>query len=235
MAEPHPGLAGWERPLAQLRAALPGCRAEMCPAAPVPPGLPRLRRRAEYRAGRLAAAAAAHALCGMPCLAGRSARGAPVWPAGLCGAISHCDGQAIALLGDTAVWGGLGIDIEQHLTPPLAQQIAPVALTVAEQEAFGADPRWVGLIFSVKESLFKALSPQIGQSFDFGAAELCAATEAEPPALRLTRDLAPGWRTGRRIGAVLLAGPAGVMTAVALPREDGRAGTQPRSVAPPSM
>ena len=44
MAEPHPGLAGWERPLAQLRAALPGCRAEMCPAAPVPPGLPRLRR-----------------------------------------------------------------------------------------------------------------------------------------------------------------------------------------------
>lgn len=207
----------------------------MRPAAPVPPGVARARRFAEYRAGRLAAAAAARALCGMPCLAGRSVSGAPSWPPGLCGTISHCKGQAIALLGAATAWGGLGIDIEQHLTPTLAQQIAPVALTAQEQAAFGADPHWVGLIFSVKESLFKALSPHLGLRFDFDAAELCPATPAEPPALRLTRDLAPRWWAGRRIGALLLAGPAGVMTAVALPRDDDWTGAQPRSVAPPSM
>lgn len=205
-------------------------------AAPSAAGGARHRRHAEYRAGRLAAAAAAGALCGTPCLAGRSAGGAPRWPAGLCGAISHCEGQAIALLGHAAAWSGLGVDIEQALPPTVAREIAPVALTAAERGEFGTDPLWVGLVFSVKESLFKALSPLVGRRFDFDAAELLPEVAGSPPSLRLTRDLAPGWSAGRRIGAMLFSGPAGVLTAVALPREGGgRAGGQPRSVAPPSM
>ncbi|MBL3585607.1 4'-phosphopantetheinyl transferase superfamily protein [Rhodovulum sulfidophilum] len=223
MAECLPGPAGVEAALARLGAALPDCRAAVVPVARTEG--PKARRAAEFRAGRLAAAAASASLTGMPCLAGRGADGAPLWPVGLAGSISHSGGQALALVGPSARRAGLGVDIEGPLSPRVAAEIAPVALTPEERACFGTDPVWVGLIFSAKESLFKALSPRIGRRFDFDAARLLPGGATRPPLLCLTCDLAPGWEAGRRIEPVLIAHEQGVMTAVAL---------QPRKVAPPS-
>jgi enterobactin synthetase component D len=120
------------------------------------------------------------------------------------------------MVGHTANWCGLGIDIEQHLSNKIAQEIAPVALTSYEQANFGNDPLWVTLIFSAKESLFKALSPLTNRRFDFDAAELCLNSQFVPH-LRLTCDLAPDWRAGHMIKPLLVPCVAGVLTAVALP------------------
>lgn len=237
--------ADWEGALAQLRAALPACRVAMRVIAPADALATeaaggRARRAADYRAGRLAGAAASAALDGAACLAGRGSEGRPLWRAGLAGSISHSEGRAIALLGHAADWHGLGVDLERRLSRLVAQEIAPVALTTAERAAFGADPLWVGLIFSAKESLFKALSPLIGRRFDFDAAQMVPGAPGRWPQLRLACDLAPGWAAGCVISPVLIACPQGVITAVALPRGAVAPGRmrralQPRSVAPPSI
>ncbi|WP_414896716.1 4'-phosphopantetheinyl transferase family protein [Rhodovulum sp. YEN HP10] len=214
MADGLPVRAGIDLALARLGAALPDCRAVAVPVARAEG--PGARRSAEFRAGRLAAAAASASLTGMPCLAGRGADGAPHWPAGLTGSISHAAGQALALVGSSAQRVGLGVDIEGPLSPQVAAEIAPVALTPGERACFGTDPVWVGLIFSAKESLFKALSPRIGRRFDFDAARMMPGGARRPPLLCLTCDLAPGWEAGRRIEPVLITHEQGVMTAVAL-------------------
>ncbi|WP_062763227.1 4'-phosphopantetheinyl transferase [Falsirhodobacter sp. alg1] len=199
-----------------LRLVLPECRAEVHSYGAhdrTLVGHARSKRRAEFRAGRIAASRAGMALAGTPFIAGRGADGAPVWPRGLRGSISHSAGQAVALLGRADAWSGLGVDIEGALCPEVAKDIAPVALTAAERSLFGTSPLAVGMIFSAKESLFKALSPLIGRRFDFDAAQL----SANAPQLCLTCDLAPGWQAGRKIDVVMIPFEAGVLTAVALP------------------
>ncbi|WP_162197183.1 4'-phosphopantetheinyl transferase family protein [Loktanella sp. S4079] len=203
----------WQVALGQLRAALPTCRVAMRSADCA--GGARERRAAQHDAGRRAAAAAGMDLTGMSCLAGRGADGAPEWPNGLCGSISHCGGCSVAMVGALAHWSGLGIDIEQHLNTDIAAEIAPVALTQSEQDEFGCDPLQVALAFSAKESLFKALNPLIKKRFDFDAAELCWAGGCEPQ-LRLVYDLSPEWSAGRTIQPILIPCRAGVLTAVAL-------------------
>lgn len=209
----------WLVALDRLRDALPTCCIEMRSAEYT--SVPqiengRARRSAQHQAGRLAAATAGESLTGLPCSVKRGPDGAPDWPDGVRGAISHCDGHSVAMVGKATNWDGLGVDIEQRLNNQIAQEIAPVALTQPERATFGADPLWVTLIFSAKESLFKALSPLINRRFDFDAAELCANPQGAPH-LRLTRDLAPDWPAGRMIEPVLIPCRAGVLTAVALP------------------
>ncbi|WP_106743396.1 4'-phosphopantetheinyl transferase family protein [Yoonia maritima] len=219
MAKAQSAQNDWQVGLEQLRVALPACRIEMRSAdytsAPQSGG-GRHRRAAQHDAGRLAAAAAGKGLTGLPCFAGRGPDGAPDWPQGLRGSISHCADRSVAMVGNAANWCGLGVDIEQHLNIQIAQEIAPVALTQRERVTFGADPLWVTLIFSAKESLFKALSPLINRRFDFDAAEMCADPKGAPH-LRLTCDLTPDWPAGRMIKPLLIPCRAGVLTAVALP------------------
>ncbi|MCE8440055.1 hypothetical protein, partial [Rhodovulum sulfidophilum] len=64
MAECLRGPVGVEAALARLGVALPDCRAAVVPVARAEG--PKARRAAEFRAGRLAAAAASAALTGMP-------------------------------------------------------------------------------------------------------------------------------------------------------------------------
>ncbi len=187
----------------------------------------RERRAAQHKAGRIAAAKVGARLSGKPCNVARGMDGAPIWPNGLRGSISHCNGRSVAIAGHAGNWCGLGIDIEQHLSVEVAKDIAPVALTPYERAHFKGDPLWIALIFSAKESLFKALSPLIDKRFDFDAAELCV--DAHPaPYLRLTRDLTPDWCAGRAITPLLIPCKDGVLTAVTLPN-------YPRNVAPPSI
>ena len=148
----------------------------------------RMRRRLDHMAGRLAASYAHEALTGRPAVVGRGADGAPIWPAGIVGAISHSGGRAVALVGNAAHQDGLGVDLETIETRP--DEIVPLVLSAREQGLLGRDALVVTLAFSAKESLFKALYPRVRHLFGFDAAKISALADGEGW-LRLRQPLGP--------------------------------------------
>lgn len=97
--------------------------------------------------------------------------GSPVWPSGWIGSISHDDGWAIAAAAPLDRVHALGLDIETKLLPDVADTIHPQIahhheLALLDERCID---RVTGLtvLFSAKESLFKALYPQVGCYFDF--------------------------------------------------------------------
>ncbi|WP_234444601.1 4'-phosphopantetheinyl transferase family protein [Streptomyces sp. NRRL F-525] len=138
----------------------------------------------------------------------------PCWPAGFVGSLTHCDGyRAAAVARASDVWT-LGIDAEpdgpmpegvlRHIALPAERRMV-AELTVAEP-----DVHWDRLLFSAKESLYKAWFPRARRWLDFLDAELTFA--AGRPTFtarvlqpgRLPFDLAPG-RWARRDGLLLTA------------------------------
>ncbi|KJF72848.1 4'-phosphopantetheinyl transferase family protein [Agrobacterium arsenijevicii] len=170
---------------------------------PLPPQLLRAvpRRKAEFIAGRRCAAEAIRRLIGRAAFPGMGEDRAPIWPEGVVGAISHSHGRAIALAGSSERFCGIGIDIERLLNEEEARDIAPQALTASERHSLGndIDPFMTGLIFSAKESLFKALYPSVKRFFFFEAAELSGYDGAGSASLQLTADLGGKWRKGTEI------------------------------------
>jgi enterobactin synthetase component D len=135
------------------------------------------KHQAEYVAGRICARAAIEALQHGPVFPGMGPNRAPQWPAGLAGAITHADGQAAALVGLNLYWQGIGLDLERIIPEQEAHEIAGGILTPREQNRLSKLPaslqaQWITLVFSVKESLFKALFPLTYQSFYFHDAQL---------------------------------------------------------------
>ncbi|MDZ7927163.1 MAG: 4'-phosphopantetheinyl transferase [Agrobacterium sp.] len=171
--------------------------------APLPPQLLRAvpRRKAEFIAGRKCAAEAIRRLTGRATFPGMAEDRAPIWPEGVVGAISHSNGRAIAIAGSSLRFCGIGIDIEKILSEQEARDIAPMALTDNERRSLGndIDPFMTGLIFSAKESLFKALYPSVRHLFYFEAAELSAYDGGGSASLRLTTDISGTWRKGTDI------------------------------------
>ena len=96
----------------------------------------------------------------------------PIWPPYVLGSISHSQNKLIVALSDKASY--LGIDIEHWVTSEFAQESAHLILTPSEfnlwkgkAAEFFDFARYVSLIFSVKESLYKAVYPTAKQYIDF--------------------------------------------------------------------
>lgn len=170
---------------------------------PLPPQLLRAmpRRRAEFIGGRKCAAEAIRRITSIASFPGMAEDRAPIWPEGVVGAISHSGDRAIALVGSSERFCGIGIDIEKLLNEEEARDIAPQALTASERHSLGndIDPFMTGLIFSAKESLFKALYPTVKRFFFFEAAELSGFDGNGSASLRLTADIGEKWHTGTEI------------------------------------
>ena len=133
------------------------------------------KRRVEFCLGRAAAHSALREInvSNFPVLKGMNRE--PLWPKGIVGAISHCDGIALAAVAAKERTAGIGIDIEQ-IKPTIEEDIAKYVCTLRELE-------WINqknemkikrmlMIFSAKESIFKALFPISGVFLDFQDAEL---------------------------------------------------------------
>ena len=164
------------------------------------------KRQAEFLAGRLCARAALQRLDGLNCAPAIGDDRAPVWPAHVCGSITHSTGRAAAIVARKAHWRGLGMDLENLLDAERAQRLAGEILTPAELQRMAAGPAellslWVTLTFSVKESLFKALYPMVGQRFYFEHAEVLSWSEDGQVRLRLLKDLSSEWRDGTQLDA----------------------------------
>ncbi len=158
------------------------------------------KRLREFLAGRLAAREALRpfGLAGSTVAIG-SAR-EPLWPEGMEGSISHSQlaGQGVALCGVRPAQGGMGLDLEAWLEADQAAQLWPGIVDEDEWGRLEAGAGAVGLdraqgltlVFSAKESLFKALYPRVGRYFDFLDARWLTMTE-QTLTLELVGGLTP--------------------------------------------
>ncbi|WP_338673611.1 4'-phosphopantetheinyl transferase superfamily protein [Streptomyces sp. SCSIO 30461] len=133
-------------------------------------------RRREFATVRVCAHQALVALgwAAEPVLTGR--RGEPLWPAGTIGSLTHCEGYRGAAVAPADRWRALGIDAEPHLALPPG--VAREVTSAAEREQLRTlahrhpGTYWDRLLFSAKESLFKAWSPLTHRTLDFDSADL---------------------------------------------------------------
>jgi enterobactin synthetase component D len=131
------------------------------------------KRQVQFRAGRYCAMKAMEALG--PSYAGRSvaraASGAPLWPDGLVGSITHTDDFASAAVALRADAAALGIDTERIMTEPRARNVGRMIAWPSElghaRSAGLSRLEGMTLVFSAKESIFKCLHGLVGCYFDF--------------------------------------------------------------------
>ena len=134
------------------------------------------RRQLSFRLGRWAARRALSAL-GEPESVPLLPRpdGSVGWPPGVCGALSHSQGYAVAIAARTRDACGLGIDLEllsRVVQPEVARRICgPHELAWVHESPLEAGLRTL-TVFSAKESVFKALGPLYGRRFGFLQARL---------------------------------------------------------------
>ena len=125
-------------------------------------------------------------------------RGAPRWPAGLAGSMTHCDGYCAAALVRATDLASLGIDAEVHA--PLPENVLPSVALPAEADrlrglaAERPDIHWDRLLFSAKESVYKAWFPLTGKWLDFMEADIELTADGTFRAALLV----PGPRVGSR-------------------------------------
>lgn len=203
----------------------PQCFAEQGMALPAELQNAVAKRQGEFLAGRLAARLALRPYgLGDETVAIGQDR-APCWPAGMEGSISHSQlaGQGMALCAVRPGRAGLGLDLEAWLDESQTAQLWPGILDEEEwgrlaSGAAAADlslAEGLTLVFSAKESLFKALYPRVGRYFDFLDASW-SAMGAQSINLslktRLTAELPAGWHCTLRWQQL----PGGLLTLLAL-------------------
>jgi 4'-phosphopantetheinyl transferase EntD len=99
---------------------------------------------------------------------------APKWPSGVVGSITHCDSYTAAAVSSSRQLRSIGIDIEgnQPLPDGTLDLIALRGEQVALKEFLNPRVCWDRLLFSAKESTFKAWSPLSTGWLDFLQAEV---------------------------------------------------------------
>ncbi|MEU4164480.1 4'-phosphopantetheinyl transferase superfamily protein [Actinoplanes sp. NPDC026670] len=179
-------------------------------------------RRREFvtarRCARQALAALGHPAA--PIRAG--ARREPIWPAAVVGSITHCAGYRAAAVARRPDLAGLGIDAEPHERLPAGIE---ESVTVPSERAHLRQlsdhypaVRWDRLLFSAKESVYKAWYPLTGRWLGFEDAELTFEPSAGVFRARILvdgtrRDAAPPLT---EIGGRFLIGGGFVLTAASV-------------------
>lgn len=133
-------------------------------------------RRREFAAGRHCARQALTRL-GLPATAIPTGdRGQPLWPEGVVGSITHCDGYRAAVAARQDRLAAIGIDAEVHR--PLPPELHATVLLPDERADLAhlaaADPavHWPVVAFSAKEALYKAWFTVTGRWLGFLDARL---------------------------------------------------------------
>ncbi|MFJ2651888.1 4'-phosphopantetheinyl transferase [Streptomyces sp. NPDC087420] len=112
-------------------------------------------------------------------------RGAPRWPEGLLGSMTHCDGYRAAALVRATDMASLGIDAEPH--SPLPDGVLRSVSLPAERDRLALlasgrpDVHWDRLLFSAKESVYKAWFPLTGMWLGFDEADMEIHQDSEEP------------------------------------------------------
>ena len=152
------------------------------------------KRRREFTTGRACARAALARLGQPPVAILRGERGAPDWPAGIVGSITHCAGYRAAAVARATEVLAIGLDAEPD--QPLPDGVLNAISLAAERASLeglarsAPGPNWDRILFCAKESVYKAWFPLTGRWLGFEQA-------------RITLDPAAGTFTAR----LLVPGP----------------------------
>ncbi|HEX6755274.1 MAG TPA: 4'-phosphopantetheinyl transferase superfamily protein [Mycobacteriales bacterium] len=153
-----------------------------------------------------------------PILAGPSRE--PRWPPGVVGSLTHCAGYRAAAVARREDLAGLGIDAEPHA--PLPDGVLDHVSLPEERAHLAAlppGPRWDRLLFSAKESVYKAWFPLAGRWLGFEDARLEFFPGSGTFAARLLvrdRPAVGGREVAGFAGAYAVAGGL-LVTAIAVP------------------
>ena len=135
-----------------------------------------VKRRAEFLAGRYCAIKSLqeNGINGAQIATGQDRN--PIWPQNVSGSISHSHNHAVAVTIVSPKKVGVGIDIEGIVTADtfesINQQIIdPTELEFIERQG-GDTLQLFTLLFSLKESFFKAAYPVVKKYFDFDAVSI---------------------------------------------------------------
>ena len=133
-------------------------------------------RRREFVTGRTPAPGRRWRGLGHPAVAvPRGPRGDPVWPEGVVGSITHCAGYRAAAVARAEDVLSLGIDAEPDEALPDPGMLELIALAeerarLGELAAVLPGTGWDRLLFSAKESVYKAWFPLTGRWLGFESA-----------------------------------------------------------------
>jgi 4'-phosphopantetheinyl transferase EntD len=118
-------------------------------------------RRMEFAAGRRCAREALAQIGVPPQPIPRGAAREPLWPGGVIGSITHCPGYCAAAVARSYAFSAIGIDAERN--EPLPFEALSIVADDHEQSQIREHSRcgihWDRLLFSAKESVFKAFYP----------------------------------------------------------------------------
>ncbi|HET7086999.1 MAG TPA: 4'-phosphopantetheinyl transferase superfamily protein [Rhizomicrobium sp.] len=116
-------------------------------------------RQRQFAAGRCAARSALSHFGVKPQPLIMNSDGAPVWPSGFVGSISHCARVCAAVVGPSKCHIGMGIDVEE--LDSFAPEIERWICTATERSHFSQLPKaeWWKIAFSAKEAFYKSYYP----------------------------------------------------------------------------
>ncbi|GIF20362.1 4'-phosphopantetheinyl transferase [Paractinoplanes tereljensis] len=127
------------------------------------------KRRREFTTGRWCARQALHQLGVPPAPILPGERGAPGWPQGIAGSITHCEGYRAAVVAHLDAYASVGVDAEPN--EPLPPGVLD-AISLPEERAQLSAFAWDRLLFSAKESIYKAWFPLARRWLDFTEARV---------------------------------------------------------------
>nr|WP_275578228.1 4'-phosphopantetheinyl transferase superfamily protein [Dyella mobilis] len=177
------------------------------------------KRRREFLAGRhCAAQALRQAGCQTPGLLDIGADRLPCWPDGWLGCISHTAHVAVAVAAASPPCVALGVDAEKWMDRRVANDVQQQIVTPDELALLQDRPlqHAMTLLFSAKETLYKALYPLTRHFRDFSAARVTAA-RADRLELTLSEAWGEDWPRGTVLDVRYVERPDGVFTALWLP------------------
>ena len=157
------------------------------------------KRQAQFLAGRIAAnmALSSDQANTLKNQVGIGYSRQPIWPENFIGSISHSGETSIACISQPPqTCAGLGVDIQETILPDLQSQITSTILTHKDTLLFQhrkselAESVLFTLMFSAKESFFKAAFNSVGEYFDFTDASIIGLdTENQQLTLKTNRSL----------------------------------------------
>lgn len=182
------------------------------------------KRRTEFRTTRICARRALQRLGAPVGVIGTGHRGVPLWPEGVVGSMTHCDGYRAAAVAWRADVAALGVDAEPNDVLP--EGVLDLVTVVAERPHLAGLPTaegvcWDRLLFSAKESVFKAWYPVTRHELTFREAALEFDPTARTFVARLLVQDSPfgsalfgRWRCDRGLVVTAVVIPAGAANRV---------------------
>ncbi|WP_327352454.1 4'-phosphopantetheinyl transferase family protein [Streptomyces sp. NBC_01304] len=182
-------------------------------------------RRREFTTVRACARAALRDLGRAPAPILPDDRGAPVWPTGTVGSMTHCAGYLAAAVAPAPDIAAVGIDAEPNL--PIATDGARKLVMLPEERSRAAALRahrpeihWDRLVFSAKEAVFKVWFPLTGRELEFEEVFLTVDPESQSfRALLLVPGPVVDGRNVQELSGTWLLGRGTLLTAIALTRD----------------